>query len=260
MNSTEYIRLIAFLKRFDCNNREAATYIECLQSGSTSVQEIAKKLNSNRVTVHSTIEQLIKKGLLFETRKNKKRLIIAESPDVLYRILQRKANELKLIENDLDTMTRLLNSIQSQDQNAWKVRVYEGMDDFQKVLEEMAESRNDIYVFSYREPTTDIMNIAYLGDYYKRLAQNGIHSRIICPPGDYANSFKALQTPYQIQIRLLPKTTQCEAGFYSWEDNIALQSFKDNQIICNIIQNKDLSIFFRNVLFDFFWKVAHPVK
>jgi sugar-specific transcriptional regulator TrmB len=179
MNPTEYVRLIAFLKRFDCNHREAATYIECLQGGMASVQEIAQRLNSNRVTVHSTIQQLIKKGLIFETRKNRKRFIVAESPDVLHRILQRKTNELKLINNDLDVITKLLNSIQSHDKNAWKVRLYEGEEDFQKVLEETLHAHNGICVLTCNEFSKNKINKDYLNDYYQRIAEKGIHSRII---------------------------------------------------------------------------------
>jgi len=258
MRSTEYIRLVAFLKRFDCNNREAATYIECLQAGMASVQEIARRLNSNRITVHSSVEQLIKKGLLFETRKGKKRFIVAESPDVLRRILQRKNNELKLIENDLDSITKLLHSIQNDDQSFWNVRVYEGIEDFKKILEEMVNSKNDVCVFRASELIPEGITETYLRDYYKRLAENDVHSRIICAKGVYADTFKEDQLKYKLQIKTL-SLVKSQAGFYLWNDNIALKSFKDSKVVCTVIKNKDLSIFFRNILFDQFWNIAHPV-
>lgn len=260
INAAEYIRLIAFLKRFDCNNREAATYIECLQMGMASVQEIAHRLNSNRITVHSTIEQLIKKGLLFETRKGKKRFVVAESPDVLYRILQRKSNELKLIENDLGSITKLLNSIQSQDRNFWNIRVYKGVEDFKKILEEMVNAKNELCIFTCRELFADNINVTYLRDYYKRLAENRVHSRIISVPGQYVSIFKEHQIKYQLQIRTLQLPSQCMAGFYLWNDNIAIKSFKDDRIVCTIIRNKDISFFFRNVIFESLWNLARPLR
>lgn len=260
LKSTEYIRLVAFLKRFDCNDREAATYIECLQMGMSSVQEIAHRLNSNRITVHSSIEQLIKKGLLVESRKGKKRVIVAESPDVLYRILQRKSNELKLIEYDLDSMTKLLYSVHSQDGNLLNVRLYEGPEDFKKILEEMASTKNDLCLFTSERLFTENLNVAYLRYYYKRLAEQGVHTRILCPPGVYFTAFKEDQEKYKLQIRLLKLSSECQAGFYLWNDNIALKSFKDDRFICTIIRNKDLYFLFRHVIFELFWNAAEPLS
>jgi len=247
------------LKRFDCNNREAATYIACLQMGMASVQEIAHHLNTNRITVHSTIEQLIKKGLLFETKKGKKRFIVAETPDVLSRILQRKVNELKLVENDLDGITKLLNSIQSQDRNFYNVRFYEGVSGFKQIMEEMLNAKNDLCIFTCSELFSEGISTNYLKDYYKRLGAEGIHSRIICAPGPYSQAFKADQIKYKLQIRLVSLPKDCMTAFYLWNDNIVLKSLKDDRVICTVIQNEDMAYFFRNVLFESFWNTAQPL-
>lgn len=259
INSSEYIRLVAFLKRFDCNNREAATYIACLQMGMASVQEIAHHLSTNRVTVHSNIEQLIKKGLLFETKKGKKRFIVAESPDVLSRILQRKMNELKLVENDLDPITKLLHSIQSEDRNFYNVRFYEGVEGFKKIMEEMLGATNDLCVFACEELFDEAINVQYLRDFYKRLAQQNVHSRVVCAPGEYVSQFKDDQIQYKLQLRLMQLPKDCMSSFYLWNDSITLSSFKDDRIICTVIQNQDMAFFFRNVIFESFWNSARSV-
>jgi len=258
INSSEYIRLIAFLKRFDCNNREAATYIACLQMGMASVQEIAHHLNTNRITVHSTIEQLIKKGLLFETKKGKKRFIVAESPDVLTRILQSKMNELKLVEQDLSYVTKLLNSMQAQDRDFYNVRFYEGASGLKKIMEEVLNTKNDICVFTCAEFVPGI-SLNYLKDFYKRLADQGVHSKILCSQGNFANEFKNLQMKYKLQMRLLALPQECKASFYLWDNNIALASLMDNKVVCTIIQNKDIAFFFRHIIFESTWNSAQPL-
>lgn len=255
LNSTEYIRLMSFLKRFDCNNREAAAYIECLQMGTGSVQEIARRLNSNRVTIHTTIEQLIKKGLLFETRKGKKRLIAAESPEVLYRILQRKSNEIKLIEKDLDSVAKMLYSIQSHDQNSSSVRLYEGESDFKKVLEETLQSNNNLCIITTDELFGAGIRMSYLQDYYKRLAENEIHSKIIASP-KFTKAFAEHQAKYFLQIRSFTPLDQFNVGCYMWNDRVALISFKEDRLSATIIQNQEMSFFFRNFIFENLWKLA----
>lgn len=255
INSTEYIRLMSFLRRFDCNSREAATYIECLQMGTGSVQEIARRLNSNRITTHTTIEQLIKKGLLFETRKGKKRLIAAESPDVLTRILQRKSNELKLVEKDLDYISKLLYSIQSHDQNTSNVRIYEGENDFKKVLEETLNSKNSLCIFSSGEAFRGSVSSTYLHEYYKRLGENEVHSRTIAS-SKYTEVFKEYQGKYNLQIRTSKMLDKFNASCYLWNDHIALVSLQNDRISCVVIQNQEMSEFFRNFLFEIIWKIS----
>jgi len=259
IDSSEYIRLIAFLKRFDCNHREAATYIECLQLGMASVQEIAKKMNSNRVTVHSSVEQLIKKGLLFETRKGKKRFIVAESPDVLFRILHRKSNELKLIENDLENITKLLGSIQAHDEKSFNVRVYEGATAFKKIKEEMLESKTELCIFTLDEIIEDKVDLPYLKEFFKRLGARGVHTRVISSDQEFNAVFKSKQEELLMQLRNFNFSLDSSASFYLWENNVAFKSIRDKRLVCTIIQNHDLSSFFHQVIFENFWRAAHPI-
>ena len=253
INSTEYIRLVSFLKNFDCNPREASTYIECLQIGTGSVQEIAKRLNSNRVTIHSTIEQLIKKGLLFATIKGKKRYIVAEPPDVLSRILQKKSNDLKLIEKDLDQMTKSLYSIQNPEQASWNVRVYEDSDSLKKIMEETFSSKSSICILASGEKFVEQISAAYLNDYYKRLAEGNVHTRIICT-AKHAEIFKENLDKYHLQYAISTPLSQFQICSFIWNDHLALISFQDNGPVCTVLKSPELSAFFREYIFEKIWK------
>ena len=72
--NADQLRIIAFLKRFGCNRSQSLTYLEALTSGTTSIQELARKLKQNRISVYYSVQQLIAKGFLFEIRKGKKTL------------------------------------------------------------------------------------------------------------------------------------------------------------------------------------------
>lgn len=170
MNQAELIRIQAQLKHFDCNATETTVYIKCLELGSSSVQEIAHGLRKNRVTVHSAIEQLIDKGLLVETRKGKRRLIAAEDPEVLYRLLEKKRNELNVMETNLDYVASLLKGI-SHSGNKPSIKFYEGADGLKKMMEETLESKSDVLVFSYVELLAEATDPIYLENYFKRRAK-----------------------------------------------------------------------------------------
>ena len=83
LTKLEKVAVITQLLQLGLTNRESALYIQSLQAGPSTVQELASQLEENRVTIHSAAQQLLKKGLLFETRKGKKRFIVAEDPEIL---------------------------------------------------------------------------------------------------------------------------------------------------------------------------------
>ena len=256
---TDHLRIVEFLKHFDCNTREAETYVECLQLGPATVQEIAHKMKSNRITVHSTIEQLIEKGLLFETRKAKKRLIASESPDVLHRILQRRTNEIKLIEHNLAYIVNILHAIHPTHKQIPAVRLYEDIDGFKKMLEETLTSKTEVLIFTCSETFGQSMPRDYMEDFYLRRSEAGVHTRIIYPPGEFATHMNTLAKKYNLHVRTTSVKKAYEAAIYLWDSNIALRSFKDDKIVCTIFEHEDIASFFRDIIYEELWADANEI-
>lgn len=256
---TDHLRIIEFLKHFDCNTREAETYLQCLQLGPATVQEIAHKMKSNRITVHSTIEQLIQKGLLFETRKAKKRLIASESPDILHRLLQRRLNEIKLIEHNLDYVIKVLHTVHPSHHYLPTVKLYEEIDGFKKMLEETLTAKNEILIFTCSELFSQVLPADYIEDYYKRRAETGVHTRVIYPAGEFASRVAKDAKKYNLDIRVPAAKINYEAGIYLWNNSVALKSFKEDKVTCTIIEHEDIANFFRNIVYEQLWSQAKPV-
>ncbi len=260
LRPTDHIRIIEFLKHFDCNAREAETYLLCLQLGPATVQEIAHKMKSNRITVHSTIEQLIQKGLLFETRKAKKRLIASESPDILVRLLQRRYNEIKLIEHNLDYVIKVLHTIHPTHQHLPTIKHYEEIDGFKKMLEETLMAKNELLVFTCGEVFRQLLLTDYIEDYYKRRAEAGIRTRVIYTPSDFTNKIAKESKKYNLDVRFTTSSLHYEAGIYLWNNSLALKSFTEDRVTCTIIEHEDIVNFFRNVVFEDLWAHATKIK
>lgn len=257
---TDHLRIIEFLKHFDCNTREAETYLQCLQLGPATVQEIAHKMKTNRITVHSTIEQLIQKGLLFETRKSKKRLIASESPDILHRLIQRRYNEIKLIEHNLDYVIKILHTVHPSHHHLPTVKLYEEIDGFKKMLEETLTSKNEILIFTCSELFSQVLPEDYIEDYYKRRAETGVHTRVIYPPSEFASRINKIAGSLNMDIRTTPVKTNYQAGIYLWNNNVALKSFKEDKVTCTIIEHEDIANFFRNIVYEELWSQASVIK
>ncbi len=259
LNESDILRIESLLKQFGCNQREAEIYIHSLKVGRSTVQEIARQLKCNRVTAHSAIEQLIKKGLLYETRKGKKRLIVADNPDSLHHLVQKKENELKLIKTNLDYVSQLLSSIQSPDSNRPVVKFYEDVDGFKKMLEETLDSKSGVLVFTYVDLFSKLVGPDYLENYFKRRAAKNIYTKLIFPPCAFANRVNKKAKEYKIEVRILPEKLEWKAGIFSWNNWIAIKSFTEGKITCTLIENADIAFFYRNVIFPLCWEQAKPM-
>ena len=259
INKTELSRISSELSYYGCNPRESEIYVLSLQVGPASVAELAKKLGHNRVTVHSAIEQLIRKGFLCETRKGKRRLIVAEPPNVLSRILQKKENELKLMHNGLESTVAMLDSLQVADGSIPAVKLYEEVDGFKRMLEETLSAQGEVLVFTYVDLFSKLLEPEYLEDYFARRSAKGIHTRLIFPPCSFANRVNRKAKQYKIQIRLLPEELKWRSGIFAWNDSLAIKSFTQGKLTCTIIENADIADFFRNVIFELSWQTAKPI-
>lgn len=256
INQQQKHRISLYLKKFDCTDREVEIYLKCLQLGSSTVQEIARNLNMNRVTVHSATQQLIDKGLLTETRKGKRRLILAEHPKALKQIVQKKMNELKQMDLNLDFLVDMLSKIQTEDSARPTVKFYEGVTGLKKMLEETLESKGEVFLFSFVQLLADAVGPDYLEDYVRRRAEKGIYTRLIFPKCSYGDRLMKKTTEYKITIKVLPDKFKWSAGFFSWNNKVAFLSYTEGKRTVTIIENKDISTFIRDVVFEIAWESA----
>lgn len=260
LTRTDTGRIHEQLRFFGANAREANIYMRCLQLGPCSVQELAHSMRMNRVTVHSAVGQMLEKGLLFETRKGKRRLIVAEEPVSLLRLLAQKEQEITRARANMERIMRLLTSLQSTDQSVPTVKLYEGADGFKKMLEETLSARGEVLMFSYVPLFSELVGVKYLEDYFQRRAKREIHTRLLFPPCEFATKVSTRAREYRIQVRTLAPQYVWQAGIFSWNDSLALLSYTERQLTCTIIENRDLAHFFRMVIFEMCWNQAAPMK
>lgn len=256
LTRTDVGRIHEQLRFFGANSRESAIYMQCLQLGPTSIQEVAHAMRMNRVTVHSAVEQMLEKGLLFETRKGKRRLVVAEEPVSLLRLLANKEHELTRVRGGMEHILRLLTSLQSTDQSVPTVKLYEGAEGFRRMLEETLSARGEILVFSYVPLFSELVGVQHLEDYFRRRAARDIHTRLLFPPCAFANKVASRAKEFRIQVRILPPQYTWQSGIFSWNDCLALMSYTERHLTCTIIENRDIAHFFRLVLFELCWNQA----
>ena len=83
------------LRDIGLTEKEATIYLASLSLGSSTVLKIARRSNMKRTTVYSVIDTLKEKGLIRIDLKGLKQKYIAENPEKLEVMLERRANEFQ---------------------------------------------------------------------------------------------------------------------------------------------------------------------
>jgi sugar-specific transcriptional regulator TrmB len=255
LSSTDIKRIYSLLEKLGCNKREVDIYLQSLQLGPSSVQELARRLKQNRVTVHSAAQQMIEKGFLFETRKGKRRLLVAETPGALRQFLQKKEQELDVLKESVDYVSEILIRMNRHERNTVTTKMYEGAEGVKRMLEESLQATTKkMYVFSYSQRISEIVDPAYLERYFARRSKKGITSQLILAPGEFSKKMKTKQQQYKTEIRFLAPNVHWRSGIFSWDNTVAIMSYTEGKVTCTVIDSEDIAVFFQKIMFDLCWQ------
>lgn len=142
-------KITDYLQELGLTEIEAALYEGLLETGSTTVMELAEHTGIKRITTHFNIENLIKKGLVTQIIVGARRQIMAEGPEKLEYLITQKEREVRRIRDEFSIITKDLSSslLHSQAGEHVQVKYYEGKEAVQSVYKEILKA-NVIYAFA----------------------------------------------------------------------------------------------------------------
>lgn len=135
-------KLIDYLKQLELSELEAKLYLTLLQTGPTSVRELAAIVDVKRTTTYLYIDQLVEKGLVLKLVRGSKKLIAANEPSSLKTLVDKKIASAKVVERNFSEIVNLLTTHeQSPNENIkTEIRYYKGITGIAKVYEEALKS------------------------------------------------------------------------------------------------------------------------
>lgn len=89
------------IQQLGLSEMEYSLYLKLLQLGPTTITNLANKRKIARTTAFENIERLIKRGLIGQTIRGKRRLINAEKPEVITNILKDKQTSVQMKLNEI---------------------------------------------------------------------------------------------------------------------------------------------------------------
>jgi sugar-specific transcriptional regulator TrmB len=145
------------LQDLGLNDKESAVYLALLSVDNDSVIDLAKKTNINRTTIYPILESLMAKGLVFESKIDKKIRFSAEGPERLATFVERQKVLFEEKSERVKDLIPKLKTVQRESGEKPIVKVYEGKQGALSAIEEIYNN-NPIDGISYSIYSKDLLN------------------------------------------------------------------------------------------------------
>ncbi len=114
------------LQQLGFGDKEIKVYMTLLTGGPSSVRRLAKETDVNRGTVYEALKALQKAGLAGMYQKHKKQFFLAEDPQKLAEVIERKERSVSSLKRDLAEVLPELRSLYVHGGAKPTVKYYEG--------------------------------------------------------------------------------------------------------------------------------------
>lgn len=235
-------KLVKQLQQFGLSDKEAAIYLASLQLGSATVQDISKKSDLNRSTVHILINRLRKKGFLGTTRNKNKRLIFAESPEKLKEIVDQEKFQVEMKEMSLTGLLPILENFNPHQQGKPKVSFYEGERGFFDLCERsLQKAKDEMFFISSMRDFYDVTTQKYDDEHYiPTRVKKGIKIYALLFRNKRTEWMKKVQKDYLREVRFLPEKYRFKSSIFIYGDEFSLCSSK-MPFLGVVVQSEELT-------------------
>ncbi len=161
------------------SEKEADVYLALLELGKATVSVIARKAGLNRTTGYHILDSLTGKGLVSVSGSEPLQEFVAESPDKITDLLQKKFTEYEKYLNQAKETVPQLKSFHNVSDRP-RVRFYEGKQGLMEVYEDTLTSHEPLKAFANFEDMHKALP-DYFPSYYLRRAKKGLNIRGVVP-------------------------------------------------------------------------------
>ena len=250
-------KIIDYLKQLDLSDAEAKLYLTLLQTGPTSVRDLALTVTIKRTTAYFYIDQLVEKGLIMKLVRGSKKLVAANEPENLKSLVENKVASAYAVQSNLPTILKTLNTTlpENTDAEEAEIKYYKGIQGIKKIYEEALKA-TEVRTYVKVEATNGIFadNVSLFGQAFKKNPQLKVKEIIYDSPTATVDASKILHKSERYDYKLMPKELNLTSGdVLIYDGKVAIIDYK-GRMHGIILHNRD---YFNNSkeLFDFIWKI-----
>lgn len=198
----ENLGLIKTLEFIGFSKKEVLVYLALLELGKGTVTQISRAAGINRPTGYHVLASLESKELVKVSGKEPKQEYIAESPDQIERLLEKKIKNNEEYIKEARSIIPELKSMHNITDRP-KISFYEGKEGLEKVYEDTLTSKEEILAYASVDDVHKTLP-NYFPLYYKRRTKMGISIRAIFPDSKEAKELQKLDQEEKRESILIP--------------------------------------------------------
>jgi len=247
-------KIIAYLKQLELSDEEAKLYLTLLQTGPTSVRDLAETVGIKRTTAYFYIDLLVDKGLIMKLVKGSKKLVAANEPENLQTLVEAKLESAKAVQQGFPDMLKTLSSLPKDNvTNDAEIRYYKGKNGVKKIYEESLKSK-ELRSFVNVEEVLQILpeNEQLFDDATKHNPDMKMFEIVEDSPQARKRMAISGKNTQNYLYKFLPENMRIQStDILIYDGKVGIINLKD-QINGVVLHNNDLYNNLR-LLFDFIW-------
>jgi len=242
------------LKQIGLEEKEAKVYLAALELGPTNIQNLTRKSGIKRSTVYEMLKNLSKKGLISESTKGKRPVIIASEPENLKRNLKSK-------EQLLSEILPELRSISNVGFVKPKIMFYEGKDGIREIYRDTLKSKHKTtFWFSPIKSMLETIGEDFLNHYVEERTKRGIWVKSVYITPQRVPDYKYLQ-PGTFEktlrkIRFTPKNIDIKNTMCIYDNRVAIMSSR-KELFGFVIESEEYANMLK-IFHDLLWNISKP--
>jgi sugar-specific transcriptional regulator TrmB len=250
-------KIITYLKQLDLSDAEAKLYLRLLQTGSTSVRDLAQTVDIKRTTAYFYIDQLVEKGLIMKLVKGSKKLVAATEPENLKLLVEKKLTSAKNVQKSFSTILTELTKIAPKENNAknTEIRSYKGILSARKIYEEALHS-NELRAYVKLKETEKLFsdNMPIFENAFKNNPRLKIWEIIYDSGSNTQDAERVESISDRYFYKYTPKHLKLNSeDILIYDGKVAIINYKERETSV-VLQSSDFYKDFKE-LFDFMWNV-----
>jgi sugar-specific transcriptional regulator TrmB len=229
--------------------KEALLYSTSLKTGPTTAQILSLESGLKRATIYGLIDSLIAQGLLHTEIKGVRKLFVAESPDKLAALLEKKKQVLTSI------MPHLVQDYLHSSHTKNTIKMYHGLSGIKLLYDNILTTLQpgDDYLVISDQAKWHALDPEYFEAFIKKRSAFNLVIKLILQDTLHAQEYHLKEEQYAEKIKFLPETMQLNMNLVIYGNHILLIQTVE-PLVAILIENDNVAAMHR-VLFNTIWEL-----
>jgi len=246
------------LKRLGLSENEAGLYFLMLQNPASTVQELQKKTPFPRTLLYHLLGKLSQENLVTPHKKRARTTFIAEDPERLYDLLEKKEREFNQIKSDVKEVIPQLRQTFRLSSSRPGMRFLEGLNNYRTALEDVCNIKADLlFLYAPDETAKKLPGVEIRKTLFLEYRQKGISLKILTKNREAARTWTQLYGSNKLfEIKMLSGTQSFEmVDMRLYSGKILYTKYDKREPLAVLLEDQALYEMQRG-LFKELWKQA----